>query len=410
MHPSEEAPQPTMPSKRKVALLLSGGAIGAAALAWIGVSDRARATQEVEAWTEKQALPTVRVVHAQRGPMDEDLTLPGSLNAYYTGSLYARASGYVTDWHKDLGARVRKDEILVSISAPDLDQQLAEARATLVQLQAAIDQAQANADLSAATNKRTARLVAQGWSSEERGDTDRFTAASRTASLSVAKANLVAQQANVNRLEELTRFKEIKAPFDGIVTARNVDIGDLLTAGGTSGRPLYRISDIHRMRVYVNVPQAFLAAMKPGLKASLHVPGLEETFAAEVTSTANAVAEDSRKGLVELQADNPDGKLWPGAFAEIQFHIPSNPGTLRLPATALVFNRNGTLVAHVQDDHRIALTPVTLGRNLGNEVEVRAGVTTADRLVDNPQEFLATGDIVRVAGEDGLPHTASAEQ
>lgn len=409
MHTPEDAPQPKMASGRKVATLLSCVAIGAVAVAWFGIGERARGMQEVDAWTERQSVPTVRVVHPQRGPMNEDLSLPGSISAYYTGSLYARASGYVTAWHKDLGARVRKDEVLAEVSAPDLDQQLAEARATLTQLQAAVDQAQANADLSAATNKRTARLVAQGWSSEERGDTDRFTAASRTAALSVAKANFVAQQANVARLEELTRFKVIRAPFDGVVTARNVDIGDLLTAGGTSGRPLYRVSDIHRVRIFVNVPQAFVAAMKPGLKASMRVPGLEETFAAEVSSTANAITEESRKGLVELQADNPDGKLWPGAFVEVQFHIPSNPGTLRVPATALVFNRNGTLVAQVQDDRRVALKPVTLGRNLGNEVEIRAGVATEEMLIDNPQEFLSSGDVVRIAGQDDPPHTALAD-
>ncbi|TXM99224.1 efflux RND transporter periplasmic adaptor subunit [Methylobacterium sp. WL64] len=404
--PAVASPRP--PSGRRVSLLLAGVAIGAAALAWVGINDRAKGMQEVESWTEQQAVPTVRIVHARRGPMDEDLTLPGSLSAFYTGTLYARASGYVTAWHRDIGARVRKDEVLAEISAPDLDQQLAEARATLVQLQAAVDQAQANADLSAATNKRTARLVTQGWSSEERGDTDRFTAASRTAALSVAKANIVAQQANVGRLEELTRFKEVRAPFDGVVTARNVDIGDLLTAGGTSGRPLYRVSDLHRVRAYVNVPQAFLAVMRPGLKASLHVPGQEASFDAEVTSTANAIAEDSRKGLVELQADNPEGKLWLGAFVEVRFHVPSDPGTLRVAATALVFDRNGTQVAQVGDDHRVALKPVTLGRNLGNEVEVRAGVGIADRLIDNPQEFLASGDVVRVAGEEAALRTASA--
>lgn len=397
------------PAKRKVVVLLLGVAAGAAALAYTGIADRAKGMQEVEAWTEKQAVPTVRVVQAQRGPSDQDLTLPGTLNAYYTGSLYARASGYVTAWHKDIGARVRKDDVLVDISAPDLDQQLAEARATLVQLQAAVQQAQANADLSEATNKRTARLVTQGWSSEERGDTDRFTAASRAAALAVAKANLVAQQAVVSRLEELTRFKQIKAPFDGVVTARAVDLGDLLTAGGTTGRPLFRVSDIHRMRVYVNVPQGFLAVMKPGLKASLHVPGQEASFSAEVISTANAVAEDSRKGLVELQADNPDGALWPGAYVEVQFHIPSNPETLRIPATALLFNKNGTQVAEVQDDHRVTLRTVKLGRNLGNNVEIQSGVTLAQRLIDNPLEFLSSGDVVRIAGETTVPRTASAE-
>jgi membrane fusion protein (multidrug efflux system) len=397
------------PSKRKVVVLLLGVAAGAAALAYTGIADRAKGMQEVEAWTERQAVPTVRVVQAQRGPRDQELSLPGTLNAYYTGSLYARASGYVTAWHKDIGARVRKDEVLADISAPDLDQQLAEAQATLVQLQAAVQQAQANADLSDATNKRTARLVTQGWSSEERGDTDRFTAASRAAALSVAKANLVVQQAVVSRLEELTRFKQIKAPFDGVVTARAVDIGDLLTAGGTSGRPLFRVSDIHRMRVYVNVPQGFLAVMKPGLKASLHVPGQDAAFSAAVTSTANAVAEDSRKGLVELQADNPDGALWPGAFVEVQFHVPSNPDTLRIPTTALLFTKNGTQVAEVQDDHRVALRTVKLGRNLGNDVEIQSGVTLAQRLIDNPQEFLSSGDVVQIAGEGALPRTASAE-
>jgi RND family efflux transporter MFP subunit len=402
-------PVETPPSKRKVVVLLLGIAAGAATLAYTGIADRAKGMQEVEAWTEKQAVPTVRVVQAQRAPRDQDLSLPGTLNAYYTGSLFARASGYVTAWHKDIGARVRKDEVLADISAPDLDQQLVEARATLVQLQAAVQQAQANADLSEATNKRTTRLVTQGWSSEERGDTDRFTAASRAAALSVAKANLVAQQAVVSRLEELTRFKQIKAPFDGVVTARSVDIGDLLTAGGTSGRPLFRVSDIHRMRVYVNVPQGFLAVMKPGLKASLHVPGQEASFSAEVTSTANAVAEDSRKGLVELQADNPDGVLWPGAFVEVQFHVPSNPETLRIPTTALLFTKNGTQVAEVQDDHRVALRTVKLGRNLGNDVEIQRGVSLAQRLIDNPQEFLSSGDVVQVAGESTVPRTASAE-
>ncbi len=213
----------------------------------------------------------------------------------------------------------------------------------------------------------------------------------------------------VGRLEELTRFKEIRAPFDGVVTARSVDLGDLLTAGGTSGKPLFRVSDIHRVRVYVHVPQAFLAAMRPGLKATLQVPGYENPFAAEVTTTANAVAEDSRKGLVELQADNPDGRLWPGAFAVVHFHLPSNPGTLRVPATALMFNRSGTLVAEVED-HKVRLKPVALGRNLGNEVEIRSGVTPDERLVDNPQEYLASGDIVRIAGEDTPPRTASANR
>lgn len=406
MHPAEPPVTAPAPGKRKLFLSLCVAAIGAAFLAYTGVRDRARSMQETAAWTERQAIPTVRVVQPKRGPQSENLTMPGSLSAFYTGSLYARASGYVTAWHKDIGARVRKDEVLAEISAPELDQQLAEARATLVQLDAAVQQAQANADLSEATNRRTSRLVQQGWSSEERGDNDRYTAASRTAALSVAKANRVTQHAVVSRLEELSRFKQIKAPFDGVVTARAIDIGDLLTAGGTSGRPLYRVSDIRRIRVFVNVPQAFLAAMKPGLKASLHVPGQDNSFSAQVTSTANAVSEDSRKGLVELQADNPEGALWPGAFAEVQFHIPANADTLRIPITALMFDRNGTQVAQVSPDSKVALVPVKVGRNLGDEVELRDGVTATARLIDNPQEFIASGDTVRIAGEEAVANGA----
>ncbi len=392
------------PRKGKLVLIACALALTAALTVSAGVSDRARNMQDVGAWTERQAMPTVTVVQARSGPGEEELTLPGTVNAYYTGSMFARASGYVTEWTKDIGARVRKGEVLAEISAPDLDQQLAEGRATLLQLQAAVEQAQANADLGDATNKRTSRLVVQGWSSESQGDTDRFTAASRKAALAVAKANIVTQGAAVSRLEELARFKQIKAPFDGVVTARSIDIGDLVTAGGTAGKALFRVADLHRMRIYVNVPQAFFGAMKPGLKATLHVPGQEAPFAAEVASTSNAVAEDSRTALVELQADNPDGKLWPGAFTEVQFHIPSDPSTLRIPATALMFDRKGMRVAVVQPDRSVTMKPVVLGRNLGNEVEIKSGVKLGERFVDNPLETLEAGDVVRIAGEaEGTP-------
>ncbi|MGD0721320.1 MAG: efflux RND transporter periplasmic adaptor subunit [Roseiarcus sp.] len=356
------------------------------------------------------AVPTVRVVQPERGPQEEEIVLPGSLSAFYNSALFARASGYVTAWRKDIGARVTKGEALATISAPDLDQQLEEARAQLVQLQAAVAQAQATADLGKATDQRTARLVAQGWSSAEQGDTDRLTAASRAAALAVAKANVTAQQAAVGRLQELVSFEQIRAPFDGVVTARNVDVGDLVNAGGTIGRALFQVADIHRMRVYVNVPQAFLAQLKPGINATLRMPGQKETFEAELVSTSNALAETSRTALVELQADNPDGKLWPGAFTEVQFHIPSDRDALRIPATALVFGAQGMRVAMVVANDKVALKPVTIGRNLGNRVEIESGLSLSDRLIDNPLESTETGDSVQVAGEESKTQVAERQE
>lgn len=384
------------PKPRRVLLILGVLAVFAASVVVFGVMDRDRSRQQVAAWTNEQAVPTVRLVRPERIPTDVQLKLPGSVSAFYTGSLFARASGYVTAWHSDIGARVKKGDVLATISAPDLDQQLEGAKAQFVQFQAAVEQAQATADLGQVTNQRTARLVVQGWSTSEQGDTDRLTSASRNAALAVAKANVTAQQAAVNRLEELTGFEKVKAPFDGVVTARNIDVGDLVNAGGTSGRALFQVADIHSVRVYVNVPQAFLGELKPGVKATLHMPGGRETFQAELSSTSNALAENSRTALIELLAENPDGKLWPGAFTEVEFHLPSDPNTLRIPTTALLFGTQGMSVAVVDADSKVALRPVTVGRNLGNRVEIESGVSLADQLIDNPAESTQTGDVVQI--------------
>jgi RND family efflux transporter MFP subunit len=408
MSAEPSARRPARP--RRILFLLGFVAVCAIALAAFGVLDRARSKQEVKAWTDQQAIPTVRLVQAEPGPPEQPLFLPGNVSAFNISPLFARASGYVTDWYSDIGAHVKKGDVLVTISAPDLDQQLEEAKAQLVQLQAAVEQAQANADLGQVTNGRTTRLVAQGWATLEQGDTDRLTATSRNAALAVAKANATAQQAAVNRLQQLTGFEQIKAPFDGVVTARNVNIGDLLNAGGTSGRALYQIADIHRMRIFVNVPQAFLGDLRPGVKATLHLPGQQETFEAELSSTSNALEENSRTALIELQADNPDGKLWPGAFAEVQFHIPADPSTLRIPSTALIFGAHGMRVAAVDANNKVVLKPVRLGRDLGNRVEIQSGVSLTDRLIDNPQESIEAGAIVRIAGSDAKKPTVAAAE
>jgi membrane fusion protein, multidrug efflux system len=394
---SSATPPKPKPKTGRVLLVICVLAIGAAGLAFFGITDRAKSRQEVAAWTDAQTVPTVRVVQPERGPGEQELVLPGNVAAFNTGSLFARASGYIAAWHKDIGAHVVKDEVLATISAPDLDQQLEQARAQLVQLLAAVQQAQANAELGNATNQRTSQLVVQGWQSKQQGDNDRLNAAAQSAALSVARGNVVAQQAAVKRLEELTAFEEIKAPFDGIVTARNVDIGDLVNAGGNTGRALFQVADLHRMRIYVQVPQAFLGELAPGVKATLHLPGQKETFEAQLVSTSNAVAETSRTSLVELQADNPDNKLWPGAFAEVHFHIPADPNTLVVPLTALFFGAKGMEVAVLDSDDKVTMKPVVVGRNLGNKVQIESGLTLADRLVDSPLESTQTGDKVSVA-------------
>jgi membrane fusion protein, multidrug efflux system len=399
----------TRPSKpRRMLLLLGAVAVAAICAGASGIVDRAKSKQEVADWTNQQAVAAVRLVQPERGSNEEDLVLPGNVNAYYTGTLFARASGYVTAWHKDIGAHVAKGETLAEVSAPDLDQQLEEAKAQLLQLKAAVDQAQANADLGKVTDARTSRLVVQGWTSQEQGDTDRLTSVSRTAALEVAKANVAAQQAAVHRLTELTGFEQIKAPFDGVVTARNVDIGDLVNAGGTTGRALFQVSDIHRMRIYVNVPQAFLGELKPGIKATLRLPGQQEGFEAELVSTANSVVENSRTGLVELQADNPDGKLWPGSFAEVHFHIPSASDTVSVPTTALIFGAHGMQAATVNAANKVVLKDVVVGRNLGSRIEVQSGLSLSDRLIDNPLESTQPGDVVRVAADAKAPAVAAA--
>jgi membrane fusion protein, multidrug efflux system len=395
---TESPPTPARaPKTGRVLLVVAVLAIGAGGLAFFGITDRAKSRQEVATWTDAQTVPTVRIVRPEHGPAEQELVLPGNVAAFNTGSLFARASGYITAWHKDIGDHVKKDEILATISAPDLDQQLEQAKGQLVQLQAAVLQAQANAELGHATDQRTSQLVVQGWQSKQQGDNDRLNAASQVAALSVARANVVAQQAAVKRLDELTAFEEIKAPFDGVVTARNVDIGDLVNAGGNTGRALFQIADVHRMRIYVNVPQAFLGELAPGIKATLHLPGQKETFEAQLVSTSNALVESSRTSLVELQADNLDNKLWPGAFAEVHFHIPADPNSLTVSLTALIFGAKGMQVAALDGDDKVVLKPVAVGRNFGTKVQIESGLALSDRLVDSPLESIQTGDKVNVA-------------
>jgi RND family efflux transporter MFP subunit len=367
-------------------VLVAGGIItvAAAATAMIGISNRERSIQEAARWSEEQAIPTVTVIRPTLSPGQDELVLPGNIEAYYAGLIFARASGYVKEWHQDIGAHVKQGQILAVIDTPDLDQQLAQARADL-------QTALANEKLSTVTADRWQILALRNIVSQQAKD-------EKVGDLQAKTATVQAAQANVARLESLQSFNQLVAPLDGIVTSRGIDIGQLVTAGGNSGRPLYTVSDIHRVRIYVNVPQAFLAGLKPGLTASLVLPQYpSEAFPANLATTSNAVMPDSRSALVELQADNPDGRLWPGSFTEVHFHLDANENVLHIPTTALFFGPRGIEVAVLASDGKVRLSKVELGRNLGREVEVLSGLSPGADVIDSPSESLTTGQAVRVA-------------
>ncbi|MDQ6703174.1 MAG: efflux RND transporter periplasmic adaptor subunit [Pseudomonadota bacterium] len=369
---------------RRLRLIGIIAAVSTIGLAVYGIADRARSKQEVQIWTNEQAIPSVTLVQPQQGPSEGELVLPGNVSAFYAGSIYGRVSGYVKDWHEDIGAHVKKGQVLAVIDSPDLDQQLAQTRADLIR-------AQANQQLANVTYDRWKTLSKQNIVSQQAKDEKYGDAMAKAADVQAA-------QANVARLEALASFKNLTAPFDGIVTARSVDIGDLVDAGGKAGKALFVVSDLHIVRIYVEVPQAFLGEMKKNLKATLRLPGIDEKFQARLLTTSNAISEQSRTALVQLLAENPAGKLWPGAFTEVHFHIPSDPNMLRVPATALIFSPHGLQVAKIEGQNKVVLSQVQLGRNLGNYVEILSGVSAADRIIDSPQETIASGDTVRLAG------------
>jgi RND family efflux transporter MFP subunit len=358
-HPTVHAPK--APSARRVLVTGIASMILAVVASTMGISNRAKSVQKVARWTEQQAVLTVAVVKPKSAPSEDELVLPGTIEAFYSGLIFARASGYVREWYQDIGARVKKGDVLALIDTPDLDQQLAQARADL-------STAQANEKLSTVTAERWQSLVTRNIVSQQAND-------EKVGDLQAKTAAMQAAQANVARLESLQSFNRLVAPFDGVVTARGVDVGHLVAAGGNSGKPLFTVSDIHKVRIYVNVPQAFLAELKPGLAASLVLPQYPgQPFSAELTTTSNSVVPDSRSALVELLADNPEGKLWPGSFAEVHFHLDAKDPALRIPATALFFGSRGIELALLMPDGKVSLSKVQLGRNLGSEVEVLSGL------------------------------------
>jgi RND family efflux transporter MFP subunit len=383
-HPAGRAKPAPPRSRRSLKLFGAVALIAAAALAAYGIVARQNSEKSLAEWTRRSSVVTVQTVSPRPADAPETLKLPGDVQAFYEAPIYARVSGYVQSWSKDIGAHVKAGQALALIDTPDLDQEMAQARADLAS-------ADANAQLADLTAKRWHALLASNAVSVQSAD-------EKAGAAQAGRAAVNAGQAKVDRLRAMQSFKRLTAPFDGVVTARNTDVGALINAGSGAAVPLFKVADMHEMRVYVHVPQAFASQLKPGLQASLVEPQYPgERFPATLATTSQSVAVDSRTVLVELSAANPDGKLWPGTYAEVSFELPADPGVLRVPSSALIFRSKGAELATVGPDGKIVMKPVTVGKNLGRTIEVISGVLASDRVVAAPPDTLEDGDAVDVA-------------
>ncbi len=375
-------------------------AVGAAA---IGIVGRHRNETQVRQWTEKEATPTVSTVTPQRGPATRTLILPGTIQAWYEAPIYARVDGYLKNWYYDYGAQVKKGALLAEIDTPDLDAALAAAKGRLNSAKSVVGVRQAQMEFAKTTYDRW-RGSPRGVVSIQELESKKADYRSAVADLTAAIANVTADQGNVDRLEALEGFKRIIAPFDGIVTARETDIGALINAGSGHGPELFRVADVHEMRIYVDVPQQMSAGVKSGLPATLHLPQYpRKTFTATVATTSQAIQQASRTLLVELHADNPVGELQVGSYAEVHFHLEAGADVLRIPTSALLFRKGGLKVAVLGPDNKVELRHVELGRDLGTNVDVLSGISPTDRVINHPPDSLAEGEIVNVTGESHPP-------
>ncbi len=331
----------------------------------------------------------------------QNLTLPGTVAAWYEAPMYARVSGYLEKWYYDYGAKVKKGDVLAKIETPDLDAELLAAKAKLNSAEAVVNVRVAELQFAELTFKRW-RDLPKGVVSVQEQESKQADYGTAQARLNAAKAEAAADQGDVDRLDALEAFKEIVVPFDGVVTARETDIGNLINVGSGSGAgpELFRVADISKMRIYVQVPQQQSAGITVGQEAELNLPQYpEKVFKATVATTSGAINLQARTLLVELHADNPDGLLQPGAYTQVVFHLPANQDVLRIPTSALLFREDGLQIATIGPGDKIELKPVTLGRNLGTEVEVVKGLSPSDRVVNSPPDSLAAGDVVQVAAE-----------
>jgi RND family efflux transporter MFP subunit len=364
-----------------------------AAVVISGIVPRVKARATLRAETNRLAVPTVIVVQPKRSAPGQEIVLPANVQAFKDAPIYARTNGYLRRWYADIGAHVKAGQLLAEIDTPEVEQQLRQGRADL-------STAEANLRLSEITATRYQGLLKTDSVSQQDSD-------NATSDFAAKKATVQAFQANVRRLEELQSFQRIYAPFNGIITARNTDIGQLIDSGSSGGpkAELFHIAAPDTLRVYVNVPQIYSKAMKAGLKADLvlaEFPGRH--FAGELVRTADAIDSSTRTLLVEIDVSNPTGELLTGAYAEVHMKLPGSVTAFTVPVNSLLFRSEGLRVASVIDD-RVQLIPITIGRDFGSEVEVVTGLNGDEKLIVNPADSIVSGQPVRIA-QPGTQPTA----
>ena len=377
-------PRPPVFSRSKLwtALLIVG--VVAAAVVVHGLRERSADNSQLKAVADKQSVRTVTVIAPAVSPASPSMDLPGRIEAYAKAPLYSRISGYLKVWKADIGTSVKAGQLLAEIDTPDVDQQILQAKAELASTQA-------NAALSETTAKRwqslqTTNFVSAQAVEEKMGD------------LSAKQAVVNASQANVNRLQALKNFSRITAPFDGVVTARNTDVGALVNVGGAPGTELFVVSDVSRLRLYVNIPQNQVAVIHKGSVAKFTVPEKPgKVFTATVQSMAQAINAGSGSMLVQLAAYNSHGELLPGGYAQVSFDMPAHTEHLNIPPSALIFTKTGIQVATVDAQNKVVIKPVVVAKDHGVRLELLSGLESTDRVIENPPDGVMQGDLVNVA-------------
>lgn len=354
-------------------------------IAVVGISMRLSESRALAKETEEIAVPTVDVVHPATEPPQSELQLPSTLQAYIEAPIYARTTGYLRRWYKDIGSKVNKGELLADIETPEVDQELLQSRA-------ARDQAAAQLKLAQSSAKRWENLQKMDAVSQQETD-------ERSSSYIQGEANLNAADANVRRLEQLESFKHIYAPFSGVITTRNTDVGSLVNAGnGGPTQQLFVIAQIDPIRIYVNVPEVDSPSIHKGVKVDIEVPALVgEHFTGSVVRTAEAIDPATRTLNTEIDVPNPKGQLLPGSYAQVHLVLKQQVQRLTVPSNALLFRAEGPRAAVVGAESKVQLKPVVIGRDFGNTVEIMSGIGPSDAVVISPSDSLEDGEVVRVA-------------